>query len=385
MALSRTPMRRRASSQAAGEVDGVDLSLRFRDALLRVFVDIAGGQRSMQPLQQFVGWLEADLPGSRATLAVAGERLLTGASGVVLSCDEPRDCALKTSHAEPSTQLCSACLRDGRARLVARFGGAMLLLELASPASHLLAVEVGHAVQALGAAIGLIQQERPDRQQEANTTDDGAQVLIRELHDSVAQQLGFMSFLVSRVQQQSRKPEVAEPLIAELRTTMTRLQRDVRQLITGARLTLEGRSWRQALADSVDEFSRRCNVVFELDNRMPEIQLAPDVGLHALQIVREALSNVVRHAHARHARIEVMDGPADTLCVTVTDDGVGLRPASVDENHYGLEIMRERARAIGARVAIENVQPNGTRVRLLVPNDASRRVSFDGSDDVASD
>ena len=382
MALSRTLVRRHASSQAAGEVDGIDLSLRFRDALLRVFVDIAGGQRSTQPLQCFLGRLEADIPGSRAALVIAGEMLLTGASEGSLSCDEHRDCALKASHAKPLNRLCSACSLGGRTRLVSMFGGAALLLELTSPASQALAAEVGNAGQALGAAIGLIHGRRQD---ETPATDGGTQALIRELHDSVAQQLGFMSFLVSRVQQQSRKPEVAEPLIAELRTTMTRLQRDVRQLITGARLTLEGRSWRQALADSVDEFSRRCNVVFELDNRMPEIELAPDVALHALQIVREALSNVVRHAHARHARIEVIDDPAGALCVTVTDDGLGLRPASVEENHYGLEIMRERARAIGARVAIENVQPNGTRVRLLVPNDDARRESLDGSDDVASD
>jgi two-component system nitrate/nitrite sensor histidine kinase NarX len=313
---------------------------------------------------------------------IAGEALRAGASGGFPSCDEDRDCALNVSHAGSFSQLCSACSRSGRTRMVSKFGSASLLLELTSSASPALTAEVRNAGQALGAAIGLIDRRRQD---ETPANDGSAQVLIRELHDSVAQQLGFMSFLVSRVQQQSRKPVVVEPLIAELRTTMTRLQRDVRQLITGARLTLEGRSWRQALADSVDEFSRRCNVVFELDNRMPEIELAPDIALHALQIVREALSNVVRHAHARHARIEVIDDPEGVLCVTVTDDGLGLRPASVEENHYGLEIMRERARAIGGRVAIENVQPNGTRVRLLVPNDDSKRESLDGSDDVASD
>jgi len=101
--------------------------------------------------------------------------------------------------------------------------------------------------------------------------------------------------------------------------------------------------------------------------------------------VREALSNVVRHAHAKHARIEVTGVPPGTLCVTVTDDGLGLRPASVEDTHYGLEIMRERARAIGARVAIDNMQPNGTRVRLLVPNDDARTECLDGSDDLASD
>jgi two-component system nitrate/nitrite sensor histidine kinase NarX len=382
MAVSRTLTRRRVSSKTPGEVDNIDLALRFRDALLRLFVDIALDLKSCDPLRRFLGWLEAEVPGSCAALVVGGETLLAGTVRGVIPCDERRDCAMKESDAGPSNKLCLGCSRDGRTRLVSRSGGAVLLLELAPPASQALITEIGNAGHALGAAIDLIHGTRQGRRHSA---EGGTRALIRELHDSVAQQLGSMSFLVSRVQQQTRNPEVAEPLLGELRTTMTRLQRDVRQLITGARLTLEGRSWRQALVDSVDEFSRRCNVVFELDNRMPDIELTPEVALHALQIVREALSNVVRHAHARHARIEVTDDPDSAVCVTVTDDGVGLRPASVEENHYGLEIMHERARAIGARLAIENVQPSGTRVRLLVPNDASKGEPVDGSNNVASD
>jgi two-component system nitrate/nitrite sensor histidine kinase NarX len=384
MAVSRTLMRRKAVSKARGEVDDIDLSMRFRDALLRLFVDIAldsDPQRS-EALRRFLGWLEADVPGSLAALMTGGETVRPSAASDPFSCDERRHCALKASSGGLSSKVCVTCSRGGRTRLISKSEGVVLLLELTSPPSQALTTEMGNAAQTLAAAIELIHGMTLGARQ---NPDGGTRALIRELHDSVAQQLGFMSFLVSRVQQQVRKPEAAEPLLAELRTTMTRLQRDVRQLITGARLTLEGRSWRCALADSVDEFSRRCNVVFELDNRMPDIQLPPEVALHALQIVREALSNVVRHAHARHARIEVIGDPAGTLCVTVTDDGVGLRPASVEENHYGLEIMRERARAMGARVEIENLQPNGTRVRLLVPNETSSVESTDGSDDVASD
>jgi two-component system nitrate/nitrite sensor histidine kinase NarX len=381
MVVSRTLMPRRASSQATGEVDNIDVSVRFRDALVGLFADIALNPTSSEPLRSFLRWLEAEIPGSVVALVAGDETLLAGAAGDVISCDERRDCAIKECSSVPSNQLCLACSRVGRTRLVCRSGAAMLLLELSSPASPTLKSEISNAGQALEAAIELIRSMRRRR----HLADGGARALIRELHDSVAQQLGGMSFLVSRVQQQTRKPEVVEPLLAELRTAMTRLQRDVRQLITGARLTLEGRSWRQALVDSVEEFSRRCNVVFELDNRVPEIELSPEVALHALQIVREALSNVVRHAHARHVRIEVTNDPGGALCVIVVDDGVGLRPASVEENHYGLEIMHERSRAIGARLVIENVQPNGTRVHLLVPNDASRGESADGSNDVASD
>jgi two-component system nitrate/nitrite sensor histidine kinase NarX len=106
------------------------------------------------------------------------------------------------------------------------------------------------------------------------------------------------------------------------------LQRQVRELITSARLTMDGRSLRQALADSVAEFSRRCIIVFELDNRLADDALSPETELQILQIMREALANAVRHSHARHVRIELRQTQDGEVSVSVEDDGIGLSPAS---------------------------------------------------------
>jgi two-component system nitrate/nitrite sensor histidine kinase NarX len=128
----------------------------------------------------------------------------------------------------------------------------------------------------------------------------------------------------------------------------------------------------------VAEFSRRCIIVFELDNRLADDALSPEVELQLLQIIREALANVVRHSHARHVRLELRQSLQGELTVSVEDDGIGLSPASLDDNHYGLAIIRERAASIGAHLSIETVLPHGTRVQLnLTPpstEDSPRRL-----------
>jgi len=358
--------RRSGSSQdAARQVGQVDPSASFRESLLRLFVDIAYERKSRNPFRHFVRNIEAKTPGSRVQILIAHQAPILGASGPLTPCREGLTCPLRSSTNAVAAIACIACTSDGIVRLVKVIPGeGKLVLEVPSSGSETFIEELDQAGGPFAAAIALSDIGLPVRLQESG---DRTRALIRELHDSVAQQLGFTSFLVTRLQREAGDFDMTKTLVSEIRTRVTRLQRDVRQLITGAALTGEGQSWRQSLTDAVDEFSRRCNVVFELDNRVPEIKLSPEAALHTLQIVREALSNIVRHAHAQHAWIELVSVPAGRLRVTVTDDGQGLRPPSNDENHYGLEIMRERARAIGAQFEIESLKPSGTQVRLLVP------------------
>jgi len=149
---------------------------------------------------------------------------------------------------------------------------------------------------------------------------------------------------------------------------------------------MDGRSLRQALADSVAEFSRRCIIVFELDNRLADDALSPETELQILQIIREALANAVRHSHARHVRIELRQNQDGDVSVTVEDDGIGLSPASGEDNHFGLAIIRERAASIGARLTIEAIRPHGVRVHLgLRRHQDLPQGSFDGLHDLITD
>ena len=101
--------------------------------------------------------------------------------------------------------------------------------------------------------------------------------------------------------------------------------------------------------------------------------LLPDeAGQHLDQILREALSNTARHAGACRVQVALIFAP-DELDLVVADDGCGPgsgHPDAAPGSHEGLRNMRERARRLGGRLAVEEGPQGGTRVTLAVPLDS---------------
>jgi signal transduction histidine kinase len=84
-------------------------------------------------------------------------------------------------------------------------------------------------------------------------------------------------------------------------------------------------------------------------------------------IVREALINVARHAHARHVNLEFREGP-EGATVSIEDDGIGLKVVSQsDSRGLGLLQMAERLRAIAGTLRVSDVVPHGVRIEAWVP------------------
>lgn len=270
------------------------------------------------------------------------------------------DCPLRGTPAAGG--LCQPCASRGEYRQLWPLevgGGAVLMLQGRATRHCRPLLE---QLPLLAAGVRGIARQRARLRLERHGQDT---LLARELHDSVAQQLGFLAFQANRLQGQLLRPQQAAPLLDDLRHGLQGLQRQVRELIGNARLSLEGRSLRQSLLDSVEEFGRRSTLVFELDNRLPDDLLDDEQALQVLQIVREALANIVRHSHARTARIDLRLADGELLA-TVEDDGIGLR-GGAEGGHFGLSIMRERALAIGADLRVHAIQPHGVRVALRLP------------------
>ncbi|KQV88939.1 histidine kinase [Pelomonas sp. Root1237] len=98
----------------------------------------------------------------------------------------------------------------------------------------------------------------------------------------------------------------------------------------------------------------------------------PEGGLAiaVFRIFQEVLSNIARHARARHVaiRLDVDAPPGPVLYLQVRDDGVGAAPEALnDARSYGVLGMRERAGHFGGRVGIESFPGRGTTVRLVMP------------------
>lgn len=215
----------------------------------------------------------------------------------------------------------------------------------------------------IGIAIGTAR--RTEQSRRLSLLEERA-ALARELHDSLAQSLAYMKIQVSRL-----KPLVADPqrgdeareVLEELREGLNSAYRQLRELLTTFRLRIEGEGLVNALETTVTEFTGRGGIPITLDAHLAGCLLTANEEIHALQIVREALSNVLNHAQARHAQVRVNCQSDGSVLATVTDDGIGIHQAA-GAHHYGLTIMEERAKNLGGRLTVENLPVAGTRVSL---------------------
>lgn len=225
---------------------------------------------------------------------------------------------------------------------------------------HLLESIAGH----IGIAINLSQQAVEIRRM-ALMEERGA--IARELHDSLAQSLTYMKIQVSRLQAILKKSATetdAENIITELRTGLNSAYRELRELLTTFRLKIDGTDFNQALDKTVSEFNERSDTLIISDNRIKHSDLTPNEEIHVLQLIREALSNVVQHAGASHARLTLQYTASGDIQVNIEDNGTGLPCEETPAHHYGLSIMNERAKTLNGQLNIFTKPDGGTAVEL---------------------
>lgn len=192
--------------------------------------------------------------------------------------------------------------------------------------------------------------------------------MTQELHDSVAQQLGYLSLTAATLEKRhaAGNPHNQSERIREIRSGLEQVQRQVREIIAGVRLSLDAPSLSQALEASMREYGRRSSIFFELDNRVADSVLTQEVAMQILQIAREAMANIVRHSHAQFASVSLLRSD-DHVEVTIKDNGKGFSQQTDDDDHYGLMIMQERARTIGATLDIASTVGKGTTLTVNLP------------------
>jgi two-component system nitrate/nitrite sensor histidine kinase NarX len=119
-----------------------------------------------------------------------------------------------------------------------------------------------------------------------------------------------------------------------------------------------------ALAQTTTEFAERGNLPIALDVSLGNLNLTPNEEIHLLQIVREALSNTLKHAHASQAWVSLQRQEGNnSLQLRIEDDGAGIQKTA-NLHHYGMAIMDERARALHGILQYLPRAGGGTCVQL---------------------
>jgi signal transduction histidine kinase len=187
----------------------------------------------------------------------------------------------------------------------------------------------------------------------------------RELHDGVIQSLFSVGMGLQATANRSRDPEVESRVEAAV-GEIDRAIRDLRNYIFGLRPgILADRQLEQALDDLAREFGEKSGVttVTDIDGTVAA-ELAPRAA-DLVQLTREALSNVGKHAQATTCRVSLRrDG--DEAVLEIDDDGRGFDPRA-PHTGLGLRNLMDRGLAIGGRVTVESKHGEGTTVRFAVP------------------
>jgi nitrate/nitrite-specific signal transduction histidine kinase len=191
-------------------------------------------------------------------------------------------------------------------------------------------------------------------------------IYAAELHDSLAQVLGYLRIKSAKLDKLCQQDQFEElkPITEDLAAYTHCAYRQTRELITSSRLTMQTENLSQGVVNSIQEFEQQSAIVFELDNRMQLNVLSPKQSMQILYIIRESLSNIVRHSHASHSRVMLNLKNSRFLQVVVEDNGTGIDPEAARRDSFGMQIMQERAERIGAELNITNRSGGGTRTEL---------------------
>lgn len=204
---------------------------------------------------------------------------------------------------------------------------------------------------------------------EYNTMIQERKRLAREIHDGLAQTLGFLKLQAAQMQNYLDRQD-----LDRLRSTMTlnyatlsEAYQDARQAIDGLRIGPDESGLLGWLRQTAAEFHEVSDIELSLDLADIEIEMPSEVHAQLIRIVQEALNNIRKHSGARSACIICRVTDQDLL-LEVHDDGKGFSPADIPSpSRHGMRGMRERAELIGADFQVISLPEEGTTLRVRLP------------------
>ncbi|MEK6572865.1 MAG: GAF domain-containing sensor histidine kinase [Chloroflexota bacterium] len=201
--------------------------------------------------------------------------------------------------------------------------------------------------------------------------------LAREMHDGLAQTLGYLKMRASQIAGwvDAGQTDRAADALHELAQTANNAYLDLRTALDGLRLSLDV----QRDTDFVSQL-RRCAADFENQTGMAvtltlnaeaEPTLSMAARSHLLRIVQETLTNIRKHAHATRVTLALVAQDNRTKLL-IEDDGQGFDAGrDIPDTRHGLRLMQERADLLGAELQVSSAPGNGTRISIEWPHQVS--------------
>lgn len=197
--------------------------------------------------------------------------------------------------------------------------------------------------------------------------------LAREIHDGVAQSLGYLNLKTKLINEAISSQNTAQALtdLSDIQETVKNTYEDIRESIDQLSTETGSLPIVSSLANHIREFSKKYSIEVQFDVAKAFPTLSPVADLQLLRITQEALTNVRRHATANKIEVKLeYTSETGTMLLTVKDNGQGFSLSDQEistPSYHGLKIIKERAEGLGGRLDISSTPGKGTTIAIILP------------------
>ncbi|MDR3370497.1 ATP-binding protein [Rhodoferax sp.] len=255
-----------------------------------------------------------------------------------------------------------------------------LFFESASP----LSAQLETMLRLIGQLLGLsLYNARVERDRMRQTVIKERQEMVNEVHDVIAQTLAYVNMRLPLLNDAMLAHDDRKSIkyFTDVKDAVSEVHHNLREVMTYFRVQMDPMGLLCALEGIAEGFFDRTGIKLEIRNSAGKLGLNEKQEVQVFHVVQEALANTAKHSMGRHATVAI-ERTAHGLEFVVEDDGLGMVAPSVStivttakgmtvSTHFGLEIMKSRAQRLGGSVDVSTNEGGGTKVRLLLPVDAS--------------
>jgi len=243
-----------------------------------------------------------------------------------------------------------------------------------------LSTEIQTMLRLIGKLLGLaLHNARRESERLRLTVLKERQEMVNEVHDVIAQTLAYVKMRLPLLNAAMLAHDDANAVkyFNDVKSGVTEVHHNLREVMTYFRARMDPLGLLHAINGIANGFYDRTGIALQVKNSVLHLGLSDEQEIQVFHIVQEALANTAKHSMARQAVVAI-DQTVAGLSFLVEDDGLGLATPSVStivamaremspSNHFGMEIMRNRAQRLGGVLEVNTNERGGTQVRLLIP------------------
>lgn len=245
-------------------------------------------------------------------------------------------------------------------------GRVIHLLEYASPLHD----EQGQVSGCVGVFVDMTNLKQAEQAQRLLAEMRERNRLAQELHDTVAQALGYLNLKIGLTHSllDSDGIDTAKANLQDLKQVVNETYTDVREEIFNLRAKVRlGLSFMEVLERYIAKYRRFYNLDIQLIQEADPalFEFPPEVTSQLIRTIQEALINVRKHAQAKMATIRLGQEQGQVR-ISIEDEGQGFDLNQIKEKtaSFGLQIMHERVESVGGSLEVETAPGHGTRIIL---------------------